>query len=362
MKLIMITPRVGYKNPILGFIPGWVTAIAQKVEYLWVITPRAEDVVLPSNVKVIEVGRDYSKGETVIHAIARFYSVLWRILRDEPVDGIFSHMYPMFAIMAALSARWHAVPVVMWFTHTHVSCQLRLAHLLVDRVVTASDGSFNLRSKKKTVLGHGIDVEKFLPRTEQPMEQVKPCYLLTVGRIAPSKHYETILQGVAILVHEKGVDNLRLIVVGDTDEYHSADYYAKLMDIVHDLKIQDVVEFVGAVPHQDILTYYQEADVFISASETGLDKAVLEAMSCGVIPIASLDEFRPLLGDYDGLLMYPPGDSRQLAEALIRIITISQDQRTLLRQEMMERVRNGCSLDFFVGKLLAVFQELREKK
>ena len=144
----MITPRVDSSDPVHGFIIGWITALARQVEWLWVITPRARQEPLPENVTVYEVGRDYSKGETVFHALRNFHRVMRHLTCKEPVDGIFTHMYPKFAIMAAPYAKLKRLPLVMWHTHTYVSWQLRVAEKLVDCIVTASRGSCRLKSGK----------------------------------------------------------------------------------------------------------------------------------------------------------------------------------------------------------------------
>lgn len=45
----------------------------------------------------------------------------------------------------------------------------------------------------------------------------------------------------------------------------------------------DSVYLVGAVANRNIIPFLQEADLFVNTSHTGsLDKAIVEAMACGL--------------------------------------------------------------------------------
>ncbi len=354
----MITPRVGDSNPLLGFIPVWIRHLAQKVDHLWVITPRAEAVPLPENVQVFEVGRDYARGETIFQAIWKFYRVLWRLIRSGQVDGIFAHLYPKFTIMAGPLARVLRVPLVMWFTHTHVSGQLRLAHLFANRVVTASKGSYNIQNDKVRVVGHGIDTHRFRPQSFDLPRQKSSWTLLSVGRVVPSKHYEVMIAAIEKLTAQKEIA-AQLIVVGDVPPGASPDYLQALRDDVERRGLAAKIHFVGSKPHESLVEIYQTADIFVSASETGLDKAVLEAMACGVIPLASLAEFRPTLGRYADLLMYPPGDGAGLASSIARLAGLSAAELSAIAGAMPAQVENQHSAAQLMEKIRAIFADLR---
>src|SRR3989338_2848671 len=56
------------------------------------------------------------------------------------------------------------------------------------------------------------------------------------------------------------------------------------------------VYFCGPIPYPRIQDFYHSGDIFINLSETGsVDKAMLEAMSCGLLALTSNEAFRDIL-------------------------------------------------------------------
>ncbi|CEK16583.1 glycosyltransferase [Chthonomonas calidirosea] len=108
--------------------------------------------------------------------------------------------------------------------------------------------------------------------------------LLYVGRLAPEKRVDLLLEAVALLEQRslKGPQGaFRLLLVGD------GPCRAQLEWQVQRLGIQGRVVFVGAQPHAKIGAWYAAADIFLMPSpmETqGL--VVIEAMNCGLPCIA----------------------------------------------------------------------------
>ncbi|MCJ7700751.1 MAG: glycosyltransferase [Anaerolineales bacterium] len=355
MNLIMITPRVGTSNPILAFIPNWIKALSEQVDHLWVISPRVEIIDLPGNVSVFEVGRDYTQRETVLHAAFHYYRVLWHLLRIEKVDGVLVHMYPRFAIMAAPLTKARGVPLAMWYTHQHVNWQLKAAHWLVDLVLTASAGSFRIKSNKVKVMGHGIDTDTFRPRQTEINPEQKIYKLLTVGRISPSKRVEDILAAVDILVNCWGHTNFELIIVGDSPQPNQKGYLDELRAITKEKHLENVVNFVGKIPHSELVKFYHSAVLFLSASQSGLDKAILEAMSCGVPVIASNPEFIPLMSGFDEDLYYVQGNAYSLAEKIDRMLKKNESERWDIGQSLRSVV---CSTHRVERLMEMIVQEI----
>ena len=76
--------------------------------------------------------------------------------------------------------------------------------------------------------------------------------------------------------------NFKYTIVGDGDEYE------RLVLAINQLKLKNKVQLVGFVPHDDIVTFYKKADIYIQYSvEEGFCNAVLEAQSMGVLTIVS---------------------------------------------------------------------------
>jgi len=266
---------------------------------------------------------------------------------------VFVHMVPLYAILAAPWARLAGVPMVMWYTHKHVGLALRVAHALVDKVVTASEQSFRLSSDRVVVTGHGIDTDFFRP-ADGPRPE-RPFTVLSVGRISPIKDYETLIEAADVLVNQRGRRDLRFVVVGDAGTAAQAAYRERLLAEVGQRKLAGNFEFVGAVPHSRVGLYYQQADLFVNLSHTdSLDKTVLEAMACGLVPITSNAAFQPVLGMPSVRLTFAAGDAQGLADRIERLAQLSPVERESLGRELRSIVVRQHSVQGLMDRLVAV--------
>jgi glycosyltransferase involved in cell wall biosynthesis len=87
-----------------------------------------------------------------------------------------------------------------------------------------------------------------------------------------------------------------LTIVGDSITKEDLEYKKQIEEKVKELGLKDHVFFVGAISPKDVVRYYQDTDLFINLSSTGsMDKAVLEAMSCGNKILTSNEAFRSIV-------------------------------------------------------------------
>jgi glycosyltransferase involved in cell wall biosynthesis len=267
------------------------------------------------------------------------------LLRKNHYDACFAHMQPLFAIMAAPLLLPRRIPITLWYTHKAVTPKLRLAEALVQRIVTASPEGFRIPSAKVRVVGHGIDTEHFVP-AERPPERL---ILLSVSRIRPAKHLETMIEAADLLRHE-GLD-FCLRIVGEAYDEDRA-YAQSLRALVAEHGLEAVVHFAGAVPHHQILAEYQQASLMFNLSSTGsVDKAVLEAMACGLPVITANEAFRPILPDR---LLIPMHQPQLLADRIREIAALSQAEQ----QEMGSSLRQIVMRDHSLSRLAALLAEV----
>jgi len=357
MKLVMITPRVGYDNPLLGFIPGWITHLAKYVDHLWVITPRTEPLSLPVNISVVQVGRDYSKGETIIHAVNNFHKILWDLTHHEHVDGIFTHMYPIYALLAIPYARLSDIPIITWYSHGHASFQIRLASKFVNKIVTASPESFTLPIKNKVVIGHGVDTDVFKPLLMQNLRVDNTFRIITVGRLSPVKDCTTLIKAASILI-ENNLRNFKITFLGSAPSHHQR-YAEELRDLVKMLNLQEKITFTGPVPNNMIINYLLENDIFINMqAEGGVGKAVLEAMATGIPCIFCTPAYNSHLNDLRLELTYQAGNPDDLADKLQKMFMRSSEERQIIGKKLRQIVLENYNLDILTKRIVKLFTEL----
>ena len=97
--------------------------------------------------------------------------------------------------------------------------------------------------------------------------------------------------------------------------------------IAESIPLQEAVLLHGKIPHASLVEWYSAADFFISGSHSeGGSVALVEAMSCGCIPIVTtIPAAMKVICNGEFGLAYPAGDAQGLQAQLIHSGEISQE-------------------------------------
>jgi glycosyltransferase involved in cell wall biosynthesis len=281
MRLLIVTQAVDLDDPVLGFFHRWIEEFARQCDHVLVVCLREGEHELPENVRVHSLGKE--QGGTRVAYLIRYWSILWKYRTQ--YDAVFVHMNPEYVVFGGLLLKLLRKRITLWYTHKSVTTWLRTATALADAVVTASADSFRIRTSKVAVVGHGIDTARFHP-TAQRDHHGQPVRLVSVGRISEIKQQEHALYVVAALL-EQGVD-ARLTIIGSPLTDADRGYKQRLVQKARELKITEVLEWAGALRNEALAQVLPEMDFLVHTSDTGsLDKVVLEALACGVLPVTT---------------------------------------------------------------------------
>lgn len=273
-RLLIITQKVDMNDQVLGFFHSWLKEFSSHYEKIEVICLEEGKHNLPLNIKVHSLGKE--KGRSKIKYLYRFY----KYMKSLEFDQVFVHMNQIYVLLAFLLRI--RKPIYLWYTHKKISLSLITALFFVKKVFTASKDSFRIPSKKVEIVGHGIDTSIFTPG--RPNSRT----IISIGRISKTKN-----QLVLIKAFEK-IKDAKLIIVGAPITKDDFEYEKEIKEYIKDKNIN--IDFVGSISPKDIVVWYQKANIFINLSNTGsLDKAVLEAMSCGLNVITSNEAFKEIL-------------------------------------------------------------------
>jgi len=359
MHIVMLVQLVDYEDDVCGFIHEWVARLARRVSVLDVLTLRKGKTNLPANVRLHVLKPLGDEGK--LTATVRFYHALLKIVRSSSVDGIFSHMTPIYSVIASPIAKlWH-IPLVTWYTHETVSFPLRLAEKLSDKILTASRESFRLESEKIVVTNHGINTKIFCPPFDsaQDRQLASRITISSIGRISPRKDYATLINAANILIHSKGIHNVRFVIIGKEGTSEQKPYFQKLTELVKTFGLEASVEFVGSVPHRQIAAYHQKSDIFVNMRQTGgMDKAVLEAMACAVPVVVCNKTFIPLFGPWAEGLIFEERNAKNLAERLSDLVMSGAEKRQEIGQELRNAVVREHDLEKLIDRIVTVFESL----
>ncbi|MBN8593935.1 MAG: glycosyltransferase family 4 protein [Anaerolineae bacterium] len=347
-RLLLFNLATDADDPILGFTTAWINALASRMDAIDVVTMRVGRLAVGANVRVYSVGRELGYSEA--RRFIAFYRILWRLLRANHYDACFAHMQPLFAILGAPLLKLYRVPITLWFAHGAVTRRLRLAERLVDHVVTASAESFRIPSPKTHIIGHGIDTDQFaIPFTRENQERTR-FTLVSVGRLNPVKRPDVLIDAVGLLRQRE--INVHLRFIGDVT---NGAYLELLRERVTQAGLDDAIEFAGPLGFEQIAGAYHQADVMVSASQTGsIDKVILEAMACGLPAITSNEAFVPVLKPWEPLLLMPPDDPAALAERVASLMALSSAERDALGRELRALVVRDYGIHQMIDRLMVV--------
>jgi glycosyltransferase involved in cell wall biosynthesis len=345
MRWLMITRKLDPTDDRAGFVMRWIEALAERLDYLDVICQEQAYPRLPANVAMHSMGKESGVGRI---AQARRVTQLLRQLTPR-VDGVFCHMIPRYVLFAAPWTRLNHKPLLLWYTHRQASAELRIAARLASHILTASPGSFPLKTDKLAVMGHGVETDLFPP----PDGEADPPEIVLVARLAHIKRQDWLIRAAAQV---SGRDPFRVVIVGGPVE-GEPDYPAELRALAQSLDL-DVV-FTGALPHADAAARLRGCAVAVNLSPAGLfDKAALEGMFAGKPTIVTNTDFLPLLGDSADLLYLPDSASEtDLADRLARLLAMTPEARGTIGGALRTRALAAHSLDGLMDRIVALMRE-----
>lgn|GEM_PF-110455 len=188
--------------------------------------------------------------------------------------------------------------------------------------------------------------------TEEPWladKELPVC--VAIGRISEQKGYDTLLEALALVNHERP---LRLLAIGGADKKHHLELQKRLVARCADLGLAGMVKFLGF--RSDCPALLSRADLYVLASRyEGFGLTLVEAMALGV-PVVSTDcpsgPSEILEHGRFGTLV-PPDDPPALARAMLE--TLSHPYNGTPARARAE----AFSCDVAVNAYLALFEGLQ---
>lgn len=180
------------------------------------------------------------------------------------------------------------------------------------------------------VIPHGVSNRFRLP--PRPPSDA-PFRILYISTVAPYKHQWQVVHAVAHLRHE-GIE-ATLDLIGSAHPTSLGRLKETIAEI--DPK-RDFVRYHGYVPHDRIMSYYQEADIFVFASTVeNMPNILLEAMAAGLPIVSSARGPMPEVLGNCGIYINPE-EPQSIARGL-RHLLLKPDQRYEYAQKAHLRAR-----------------------
>jgi glycosyltransferase involved in cell wall biosynthesis len=168
--------------------------------------------------------------------------------------------------------------------------------------------------------------------------------------VKPHKNVERLIDAFALL-RRRGVDGLKLVIIGD-----EISKFQTLRRAVHRHKLHKHVRFLGFVPDDTLSVLYRLAGVFVFPSlYEGFGLPPLEAMACGAPVITSnVSSLPEVVGD--AALLVDPYSSEAIADAIWKVLSDSS-LSARLRAKGLARAQD-FSWERSVAKTLEIYREV----
>ena len=170
---------------------------------------------------------------------------------------------------------------------------------------------------------------------------------LWIGGLIPIKDPLTVVKSFIQFLHHRSSAKLYMI-------YQSDELIQEVKELVGG--IENIV-LVGKVEHSNLQNWYNSADFFISGSHyEGSGIAVIEAMSCGCIPVlTNIISFRRMTGPGKCGLLYEAGNEEALVAALFKTGEMNIVKE---RDKALEQFNNELSFKAIGNKIERIVTSL----
>jgi glycosyltransferase involved in cell wall biosynthesis len=228
-----------------------------------------------------------------------------------------------------------------------------LFHNEVDRALFLYSRITNEKNSK-VINGSGIDVKK-LKRQSQP--DSSNFTFLFVGRLLFDKGIREFEQ--AAIAVKTALPNTTFLVLGEMNAQNPSAISE------HDLEHwneDSVIQYLGF--QQDTKPFYEQAHCFVLPSyREGLSKSILEAMSME-LPVITTDVpgCNSVVSEPQNGFLVLPKDEKQLADAMRKMLQLSEPQRIEIGKNNRKKIVQGYSFQSINETYFELIQTLCQSK
>lgn len=345
MKLLIVTQTLNSKHSVLGFFVRWVLEFAKQCEQVTVFCLDMGEDVFPENVTVIHVPRKW-KGIKMWPVTLAHEAFVYR----KKYTHVFAHMNPEYILSAGLVWKIFRKKINFWYAHGTVSLRLKIATAFCTSVFSSTPEGFRYNTPKLCLVGQGIDTSLYAGVSVE-RELQTPIRLVSIGRTSASKRLELLLETVMLLKNKYNIQTVCTIIGGPVTD-KDVEYEKVLREYVGKNNLQESVVWTGPLTLTQAIEVLKTQDIFVHFGDTGsLDKAVLDAMICGVIPVSTNEAVKKTLCGigFEDLCIQNPEDA---AQKILHFTGFYEKEVWALRRRISEYAGGNFSLKVFVGRII----------
>jgi len=395
------TPRFA-GDTAAPFIEQLAMSLVERGHKVWILTPWDKEIkrtkrnykmvsyryIYPPSYHLLGYSRTL-KGDKSMSAIqyliAPFmylfgFIALFKLVRKEKIDVVSTHWIVPNGFIAAFVKLFTGVPYTSTIPGSDVFMGgkggafffvkyfVGFASFMADYVLSDSSHyieqlhDLGAKGQREKVIRYGVNSNKFKPanRDKKLLKQYglkeNDKILVAVGRMVAKKGYIYLINAMPEIV--KKVPGVKLVMVGD------GELKSELEARVKKLNIAKNVIFTGTISYDDLVKYYNLANVFVMSSvkdeDGNLDAspvAMMEAMSTGAAVIATkFAGSEDLIDEGETGYLVKEKDSRAIARSAVNLLL--KGNATVQGKKVRGVAMKNFSLKVIGKKYEEVFDEV----
>jgi glycosyltransferase involved in cell wall biosynthesis len=211
---------------------------------------------------------------------------------------------------------------------------------------------------RSVIVRNGVDINRFhrkLPRPE--LKRKFPYMAVYLGIMGKQDGVDRIVQAAHYVVHTFGRRDVLFTIIG------TGACLDELKSLSEELKVADVMQFLGYVPDEALLDYLSTADVCLAPdppdrmNQLSTMTKIMEYMACQR-PIVSFDLLETRRSAGDAAFYVEEDDPRLFASALLKLLD-DQPRREKMGKIGLERSVNLVGLERSQRALLDAYSRMR---
>lgn len=260
--------------------------------------------------------------------------------------------------------------MIVWLSNSeigHTGIRRKIYKIVVKKALTIADAigsssekvvkdmedfvGLDIDRRKVTLIKQGVNLKRF--KSEPVLNEEDS--ILCVARIQKIKGIENIIQAIPYVI--ESIPDVKLKVVGTIVDFN---YFENLKELASNLHCKKYIEFVGPIPYDKIVQFYNSSKLFVLTSRgEGHSNVTYEAMACEkpVIVVPSGNHTELIEDGVNGFLV-EKNQAKVLAQKIVELLE-DKSCRDKIGKAARKTMENECDWGSFIDNLAKLFNKVK---
>ena len=243
-----------------------------------------------------------------------------------------------------------------------------------DQVIAISQDLYNraidelhIDPKKVDVVHHGVDTSRYRcvvsdVRDRLDIPRQSPLVLF-VGRLEARKGVHVLRDAIPEILRSMPMTRFLLVGRDTNTSPNGGSVKSHLIEEAKGRGFADNLVFIEFLSPDELIELYSACDVFLLPSlQEGFSMVILEALACGKPIVATSAGGASDIGlTPPSGIMVPPNNASELAQAILDLLSLNEEDRKLVARKNRELVESRFSIDAWVDDVIKVYEKALTK-